>query len=63
MAAYRRLEALSPENVLRRGYAIVLAADGGVRGSTTGLQKGEHAQVRMRDGRLAITVEEVVGNG
>ena len=63
LAAHRRLEALSPENVLRRGYAIVLAADGGVRGSAAGFRGGEHAQVRMRDGRLAITVDEVKAVG
>ena len=61
--AKRRLDALSPLNVLGRGYAIVEGADGRVRAGVSELRAGEHARVRMRDGRARVTVEGVDGNG
>jgi exodeoxyribonuclease VII large subunit len=61
VAAGRRLDALSPLRVLGRGYAIVEGEDGRVRASASGLHAGEHARIRMRDGRARITVDEVTG--
>jgi exodeoxyribonuclease VII large subunit len=57
--AKRQLEALSPLNVLGRGYAIVEASDGTIRGSAGDLHAGDHARLRMRDGRANVTVEGV----
>ncbi len=55
----RQLEALSPLNVLGRGYAIVEGEDGRVRTRAAQLRAGEHARVRMSDGRAAVTVEGI----
>ncbi len=57
--AKRQLEALSPLNVLGRGYAIVEGPDGRIRASVTGLRAGDKARVRMRDGRAIVAVEGV----
>lgn len=57
--AKRQLDALSPLNVLGRGYAIVEGADGRIKASVAGLRSGEKARVRMRDGRASVTIEEV----
>src|SRR5712692_5335068 len=61
VAAGRRLDALSPLQVLGRGYAIVEGEDGRVRASASALRAGERARIRMRDGRARITVDEVTG--
>ncbi len=58
-AAKRQLDALSPLGVLGRGYAIVEGNDGTIRGSASDLQVGDRARLRMRDGRVSVTVEEV----
>ncbi len=63
VAARQRLDALSPLAVVGRGYAIVEGADGRVRASAAGLAAGERARLRMRDGRVAITVDEVKQDG
>jgi exodeoxyribonuclease VII large subunit len=57
--AKRQLDALSPLNVLGRGYAIVEGSDGRIRAGVAELRAGEHARVRMRDGRASVTVEGV----
>ena len=57
--AKRQLEALSPLNVLGRGYAIVEGSDGRVRAGVAELRAGERARVRMRDGRASVIVEGV----
>ena len=62
-SARRQLDALSPLNVLGRGYAIVEGADGRVRASAKMLRAGEKARVRMRDGRANVTVEGVDPSG
>ena len=62
-SAKRQLDALSPLNVLGRGYAIVEGADGRVRASASALHPGERARVRMRDGRANVTVEGVEPHG
>ena len=57
--AKRQLDALSPLNVLGRGYAIVESIDGRIRAGVAELHAGEHARVRMRDGRASVIVEGV----
>jgi exodeoxyribonuclease VII large subunit len=63
LGSHRRLEALSPLRVLGRGYAIVEGSDGRVRASVATLRPGEHAKLRMRDGRADVTVEGVEKSG
>ena len=57
--AKRQLDALSPLNVLGRGYAIVEGSDGRIRAGVAELRAGERARVRMRDGRASVIVEGV----
>ena len=57
--ARRQLDALSPLNVLGRGYAIVEGSDGRIRAGVGELSAGDKARVRMRDGRASVTVEGV----
>lgn len=61
--AKQRLDALSPLGVLGRGYAIIEGPDGRVRAGVAELRAGEHARVRMRDGRASVTVEGVERHG
>ena len=58
-SASRRLEALSPLNVLGRGYAIVEDASGHVRTRAAEFVTGDAATVRLRDGRLKTRVEDI----
>lgn len=58
-AAARRLAALSPLAVLGRGYAIVEDRSGQVRSDAAGLVAGEPGTLRMRDGRVRITVGSI----
>jgi exodeoxyribonuclease VII large subunit len=55
----RRLEALSPDLVLARGYSITLDEAGHVLRSAAGTAAGRSIQVRLAVGALAATVEEV----
>jgi len=57
--AARRLAALSPLEVLGRGYAIVEDGSGRVRSDAAGLMSGAPALLRMRDGRVDVTVGTV----
>ena len=57
--ARRQLDALSPLNVLGRGYAIVEGSSGRIVAGVAGLQQGDRATLRMRDGRANVTVEGV----
>lgn len=57
--AKRQLDALSPLNVLGRGYAIVEGEDGAIKVSASQLRAGTGARLRMRDGRARVRVEAV----
>ncbi len=54
----RRLQALSPERVLARGYSIALDEAGHVLRSSAGTAPGRSITVRLAAGSLAARVEE-----
>ena len=58
-AARRQLEALDPARVLQRGYAVVRAADGSVVRRAGAVATGEHLEVQLAAGRLAVSVDAV----
>ncbi|MES2393411.1 MAG: exodeoxyribonuclease VII large subunit, partial [Acidobacteriota bacterium] len=53
-----RLEALSPVRVLKRGYALVYAADGTLLRSTDGVNAGDVIVARLAKGSLKAAVVE-----
>jgi exodeoxyribonuclease VII large subunit len=54
-----RLEALSPLQILKRGYAIVRDLDtGGVVSSISGTEAGHLLEVRVSDGAFGARVEK-----
>ncbi len=58
-----RLEALSPLATLRRGYAVPLAADGRVLRGAAEFTAGERLRLRVVDGSVGCTVDEVEADG
>ena len=54
----RLLEALSPQNVLARGFSLLQNADGSVVHRIGQVQVGEAITVQLADGSLAATVNE-----
>jgi exodeoxyribonuclease VII large subunit len=54
-----RLRALSPLNVLDRGYSLTMTADGKVLRATDHLRPGERLQTRLARGKLLSRVESV----
>ncbi|MBI1196108.1 MAG: exodeoxyribonuclease VII large subunit [Gammaproteobacteria bacterium] len=61
----RALDAVSPLATLARGYGIVRDGDGHVIKAVTDACVGQGVEVRLRDGRLACTVDriEITGEG
>jgi exodeoxyribonuclease VII large subunit len=57
--AMSRLDALSPLDVLRRGYAIATREDGRAVRTSDDVRPGELIHVRVRDARLDATVQAV----
>jgi len=58
LGMHRRLEALSPQSVLDRGYSVVSHHDSGaVVRSTTQVSAGDAIDVRVSDGRFKGTVD------
>ena len=53
-----QLEALSPKNVLGRGYAIVRSVDGLVVSSVEEAAPGDRLHVELQDGSLSVDVAE-----
>ena len=54
-----RVRALSPLATLRRGYAVVSDADGQALSSVATLEAGATIHVRVADGRITATTDEV----
>ena len=51
------LEALSPERLLQRGFALVRATDGRLVRSVQGMQPGDLLQLELADGRIDAVVQ------
>jgi len=58
----RHLEALSPDRVLERGFAVVRDQAGGVVRRAGAVAPGELIDIRVAEGRLSARVEEVRGD-
>ena len=56
LSAHQRLDALSPLDVLRRGYSIVRKVDGEIVTSPEVLGHGEELEVRADGGSYSVTV-------
>lgn len=54
-----RLHQLDPLQILERGYAAVYDAEGQVQPSARGIHPGDAVKIRMQDGILTATVEEI----
>lgn len=54
----RTLKQINPENVLKRGYALVRGKDGLLRGSA-GVTIGSDLMIAMHDGEIGATVTDV----
>jgi len=59
-ALARALQAVSPLNVLQRGYAILFDPDGTVLRSVKGAVPGMAVTARLQDGELAFQVRDVL---
>jgi len=55
----RALNAVSPLDVLKRGYAILFDESGRVLRSATGVRGGERVRARLADGELELKVDAV----
>lgn len=55
----QRLHASSPENVLRKGYVMLLDGDGRRFGTVSGRRPGEKVTVMLADGTLGCRIETV----
>lgn len=57
------LDAMSPLKVLGRGYAVARKNSGEILSSVSDAAVGEQITVRVKDGRLACTVDSIVAGG
>ena len=54
------LQALGPESILKRGFAVAFRPDGGVLKSTSEVAPGDEVTVRVSDGEIRTRVEPPV---
>ena len=54
-----RVRALSPLATLRRGYAVLSDSDGTLFSSVEGVEAGQSVTIRVADGRIGATVDDV----
>ena len=59
----KRLEALNPLSVLRRGYAVVFSEDGKAITRAVQVQPGQGVRVRLADGQFSAQVNQDLTNG
>ncbi|MBQ5389579.1 MAG: exodeoxyribonuclease VII large subunit, partial [Clostridia bacterium] len=58
-----KLEALSPLSILSRGYSVASGESGKVISSVEDATVGEHFSLRVKDGSIRATVDNVCRNG
>ena len=56
-----KLDALSPLEVLGRGYAMARTEEGGILRSSDQVRPGDRIELRLAQGSLGCRVEEVEG--
>ncbi|MBO8481300.1 MAG: hypothetical protein IAC87_01990, partial [Muribaculum sp.] len=59
----QRLQSSAPENILKKGYVLLLDDSGRRFSSVEGRSEGERISVMMSDGVLGCKVESVEKNG
>lgn len=62
-ALQKRLDALSPQSVLQRGYALVTDSGGRLAANADRLHVGEDILIRLRDGTIGARVTEGYDGG
>jgi exodeoxyribonuclease VII large subunit len=53
------LQALSPQRLLERGFALVRHEDGRLLRSVAQVREGERLQLRLADGRIDTVVQQI----
>jgi exodeoxyribonuclease VII large subunit len=56
----QKLATLDPENVLKRGYAVVRSENGTIARSTANLVSGQELQIQLGEGQVKVTVTEIL---
>jgi exodeoxyribonuclease VII large subunit len=56
----QQLATLDPENVLKRGYAVVRTENGMIARSTANLVTGQELQIQLGEGQIKVKVTKIV---
>jgi exodeoxyribonuclease VII large subunit len=56
----QKLATLDPENVLKRGYAVVRSPNGSIARSAASLVPGQELQIQLGEGQVKVTVTELL---
>jgi exodeoxyribonuclease VII large subunit len=56
----QKLATLDPENVLKRGYAVVRKENGTIARSATNLVPGQELQIQLGEGQVKVKVTEIL---
>ena len=56
----QKLATLDPENVLKRGYAVVRSPNGSIARSAANLAPGQELQIQLGEGQVKVTVTELL---
>lgn len=56
---HSRLQTLNPDAILKRGYAVVTKMDGSIIHTAAQVMPGEHATVKLGEGRLGVEVQKI----
>ena len=54
-----RLDALNPDNVLRRGYSYVCDKDGNAIESVSKVNRGDNVNIVLSDGTLLSEIKDI----
>jgi exodeoxyribonuclease VII large subunit len=56
----QQLATLDPENVLKRGYAVVRSENGTIARSAANLVPGQELQIQLGEGQVKVTVTKIL---